>query len=265
MVWSIFHSHCFRRHLFLRAQYLTQSRSEIDENGANEITQHLINRFVDLVNEGEQALVVRKLASSLVAILRHPATPMKQAVLQLAASLAHGEFVSEELVQGVDFEERILPRLNQHASGALLFFSIALAEEALRMDSEPQAGAGQTSTLQRAILNMKDGLTFVQFILRNTMLIARTAGEDVVSVDLAAEAMSSWKVRYRNRSPNLQFLDTNLLTNHIIDMARFPRNPSARSHRRGQRTRHQLREDCHRDTPGTLLKRIRSFYPDPCL
>ncbi|KAJ5322749.1 Armadillo-like helical [Penicillium brevicompactum] len=194
---SLLHTEHSSQHRFMGALTFTVkinvSWSEIDENGANEITQHLINRFVDLVNEGEQALVVRKLASSLVAILRHPATPMKQAVLQLAASLAHGEFVSEELVQGVDFEERILPRLNQHASGALLFFSIALAEEALRVDSEPQAGAGQTSTLQRAILNMKDGLTFVQFILRNTMLIARTAGEDVVSVDLAAEAMSSWK------------------------------------------------------------------------
>ncbi|KAJ5319174.1 Armadillo-like helical [Penicillium brevicompactum] len=194
---SLLHTEHSSQHRFMGALTFTVkinvSWSEIDENGASEITQHLINRFVDLVNEGEQALVVRKLASSLVAILRHPATPMKQAVLQLAASLAHGEFVSEELVQGVDFEERILPRLNQHASGALLFFSIALAEEALRVDSEPQAGAGQTSALQRAILNMKDGLTFVQFILRNMMLIARTAGENVVSVDLAAEAMSSWK------------------------------------------------------------------------
>ncbi|CAG8055989.1 unnamed protein product [Penicillium olsonii] len=169
------------------------SWNEIDEHGATEVMQHLINRFVHMVNKGEQALVVRKLASSLVAILKHPATPSKQAVWQLAASLVNGGYVSEELARGVDFQARILPELNTNASGALLFFSIALAEEALRADSETQNGAGDGSALQRALLNMKDGLSLVQFVLNGIMQHARAAGDDAIDAALAAEAMSSWK------------------------------------------------------------------------
>lgn len=156
--------------------------------------QHLINRFVTLVNNGEQAMVVRKLASSLVAIFRHPATPWKQAVWQLAASLAHGGYVSEEQSQGVDFQERILPALSKSGSGALLFFSIALAEEALRLDSDPQDGTGDASATQRAIHNIKDGLLLVQFVLTKTIQHENAAGNDAVDIALAAEAMNSWKV-----------------------------------------------------------------------
>jgi hypothetical protein len=163
--------------------------------------QHLINRFVHMVNKGEQAMVVRKLASSLVAIFRHPVTPWKQAVWQLAASLVHGGYVSEELARGVDFQKRILPELNKNGSGALLFFSIALAEEALRLDSEPQDGATETSALQRALLNIKDGLLLVQFVLNGMMQQAQTAGDDALDVSLGAEAMSSWKVSYQPNNP----------------------------------------------------------------
>jgi hypothetical protein len=173
---------------------LTQNRNEIDENSAAEIMQHLVNRFVQMVNKGEQAMVVRKLSSSLVAILRHPVTPWKHAIWQLAASLANNGYVSEELARGVDFKERILPALNKNTSGALLFFSISLAEEALRADSEPQDGTGNNSALQRALLNIKDGLLLVQFVLTGIMQQARTAGDDAVDVALASEAMSSWKV-----------------------------------------------------------------------
>lgn len=156
--------------------------------------QHLINRFVALATNGEQAMVVRKLASSLVAIFRHPVTPWKQAIWQLAASLVHGGYVSEDQSQAVDFQEQILPALSKSGSGALLFFSIALAEEALRLDSEPQEGSGDSSAVQRAIHNVKDGLLLVQFVLGEIMQHAKVAGDDVIDVALAAEAMNSWKV-----------------------------------------------------------------------
>lgn len=188
--------------------------------------------------------MVRKLASSLVAILRHPITPLKKAIWQLAASLVHGGYVSEEVARGVDFAERILPELNKNATGALLFFSIALAEEALRADSESQGG--QTSVLQRAIWNMQDGLSLVQFVLNGIMQYAHTSGDDAVDVALATEAMSSWKVRHGEGPSNLGIV---LLTNHVIDVARVSRNPSALCDRQSQRTGHQLWQDCHRDTP----------------
>jgi hypothetical protein len=173
---------------------LLSIRNEINENKATEIMQHLINRFVVLVTNGEQAMVVRKLASSLVAIFRHPSTKWTRAVWQLAASLVHGGYISEEQSQTADFREQILPALNKNGSGALLFFSIALAEEALRLDSDPQDGSGENSALQRAILNIKDGLLLVQFSLMEMMQHAHAAGDDAVDVALATEAMSSWKV-----------------------------------------------------------------------
>lgn len=172
--------------------FLAITRNEINENTATEIMQHLINRFVSLVNNGEQAMVVRKLASSLVAIFRHPVTPWKQAIQQLAASLVHGGYISEEQSQVVDFQEKILPAMSKNGSGALLFFSIALAEEALRLDSEPQDGTGDTSAIQRAIMNIKDGLLLGRYVLME--IIEHAAGIDAAGVALAVEAMNSWKV-----------------------------------------------------------------------
>lgn len=169
-------------------------RNEINEHTATEIMQHLINRFVALVTNGEQAMVLRKLASSLVAIFRHPVTPWKQALQQLAASLIHGGYIPEEQAQVVDFQEKILPALNKNVSGALLFFSISLAEEALRLDSEPQDGAGESSAIQRAILNIKDGLLLGRFVLMGIMEHAGTAEVGSADVTLAVEAMNSWKV-----------------------------------------------------------------------
>ncbi|KAJ5417109.1 uncharacterized protein N7487_000659 [Penicillium crustosum] len=194
---SLLQSEHSAQHRFMGALTFTVkinvSWNEINQNSATEIMQHLINRFVALVTNGEQAMVVRKLASSLVAIFRHPVTPWKQAIWQLAASLVHGGYVSEEESRAVDFQERILPALSKSGSGALLFFSIALAEEALRLDSEPQDGTGDTSAIQRAIHNIKDGLLLVQFVLGEIMQHAKAAGDDAVDVALAAEAMNSWK------------------------------------------------------------------------
>ncbi|CAG8042975.1 unnamed protein product [Penicillium salamii] len=169
------------------------SWNEIDENAAAEILQHLINRFVHIVNKGEQALVVRKLASSLVAIIKNPSTPRKQAVWQLAASLVNGEYVSDELALGVDFQERILPALNANASGALLFFSIALAEEAIRAESEATYRAKDQYPLHQALQSMKAGLYLVQFVLNGIMQHSQKFGDDAIDAALAAEAMSSWK------------------------------------------------------------------------
>lgn len=162
--------------------------------------QHLINRFVHIVNKGEQALVVRKLASSLVAIIKNPSTPRKQAVWQLAASLVNGEYVSEELALGVDFQERILPALNANASGALLFFSIALAEEAVRAESEATHRAKDQYPLHQALQSMKAGLYLVQFVLNGIMQHSQKFGDDAIDAALAAEAMSSWKVSNKCRS-----------------------------------------------------------------
>lgn len=141
-------------------------------------------------------MVIRKLASTLVAILKHPLTPWTKAIWQLAASLVHGQYVSEDLARGVGFKERILPELTREGSNALLIFSTVLAEDALRSDSEPQHGTGNTSALGRTLSNFEDALVLVQYVLTSMMQHVRTAGDHTIDVDLGIQAMDSWKVRF---------------------------------------------------------------------
>lgn len=157
-----------------------------------QISQHLINHFIAIVEEGEQAMVTRKLASSLVTIFRHPKSITKRALWQLAASLANGGFVSEEDAQAADFLGRCLPALNPQKATALLYFSVALAEEGSRLETEPQDLA--EPVIKRIIKNIKDALLLVQYILQQ--LSSHTQGGEDAPTDeiLGTEAMGSWKV-----------------------------------------------------------------------
>lgn len=159
---------------------------------ATEIQERLINHFISMVNEGEQAFVTRKLASSLITVFRHHATPWKRALWQLAASLAHGGYVSEQEAQTVDFV-RVMPALTTEQATALLFFSIALAEETLRLDTEPQDLVGPV--VQRAVANIKDGFLLVEYVMQQISHHPALAQSESPEVSLGIEAMSSWKVR----------------------------------------------------------------------
>lgn len=157
-----------------------------------EIQERLTNHFIAMVNEGEQAFVTRKLASSLITVFRHHATPWKRALWQLAASLAHGGYVSEQEAQTVDFLS-VIPALTTEQATALSFFSLALAEETLRLDTEPQDLVGPV--VQRAVTNIKDGFLLVQYIMQQIANHPGLAQSDSPDVALGIEAMSSWKVR----------------------------------------------------------------------
>lgn len=183
----------------LDRQALIVSSGEIKEAMTTEISERLINHFIAMVNEGEQAFVIRKLASSLITIFRHQATPWKRALWQLAASLAHGGWVSEQEAQTVDFLE-LMPALNTAQATALVFFSIALAEETLRLDTEPQDLV--RSVVQRAVTNIKDGLLLVHYILQQIAHHPALTQSDSPEVTLVVETMSSWKVRHRTLYSN---------------------------------------------------------------
>lgn len=157
-----------------------------------EILQRLLNHFISIVDEGEQAMVTRKLAASLVAILRHPKATAKRILWQIAASLANGSFVSEQESQAADFLGRCLPALNTQKATALLFFSIALAEEATRLETEPQDLVAPV--IKRVVENIKDAFLLVRYILQQ--ISSHTQGAGGVSMDptLGIEAMGSWKV-----------------------------------------------------------------------
>ncbi|KAJ5104854.1 hypothetical protein NUU61_002201 [Penicillium alfredii] len=169
------------------------SWSDITEDMAVQVMHHLVNHFVTRVNRGEQAMVTRKLASSLVTIFRHPASLWKRALWQVAASLVHGGYVSEEECQTVDFFNGVLPAMAKEQAVALVFFSVALAEETLRLDAEPQDLAVDGSVIQRAVLNTKDGLLLVQYILQQLVHQVNVADDNAVDLTLGSEAMGAWK------------------------------------------------------------------------
>lgn len=177
--------------LFVISNY--KYRSEIEEPMTWQILERLINHFITIVNEGEQAMVVRKLASSLVAVFRNAASSWKRALWQLAASLANGGYVSESNSQTVDFLNGVLPALNTQKAIALVFFSVALAEEALRLEAEPQDLVG--SVIQRVVENIGDAFLLVRYIIRQIAYHASEAGSESMESTLGNEAMSSWKVR----------------------------------------------------------------------
>lgn len=156
-----------------------------------EILAQLINHFVAIVNEGEQAMVIRKLASSLTTIFRHPKCSWKRAIWQLAASLAHGGYVSEEQAQTVNFLDGVLPALNTQQALALAFFSVALAEDGLRLEVEPRDAK---SILERSQSNIEDGFLLVRYIMQQISNSEAALREDSTEVTLGNEAMGSWKV-----------------------------------------------------------------------
>lgn len=157
-----------------------------------EILAQLVNHFVAIVNEGEQAMVIRKLASSLTTIFRHPKSQCKRAIWQLAASLAHGGYVSEQQSQTVDFLSGVLPALNTQQALALSFFSVALAEDGLRLEVEPQDAK---PILERCQANIEDGFLLVRYIMQQISISVAALREESTEVSLGNEAMSSWKVR----------------------------------------------------------------------
>ncbi|KAJ5665335.1 Armadillo-like helical [Penicillium maclennaniae] len=167
------------------------SGGEVKETMAAQILELLVNHFITIVNEGEQAFVIRKLASSLIAIFRHPTIPWKRALWQLAASLAHGNFVQEDQSQTVDFLSGVLPALSTPQATALLFFSVSLAEETLRLDTEPQNLVAPV--IQRAVSNIKDGFLLVQYIMRQIAQHPSISQGESPEITLANEAMIAWK------------------------------------------------------------------------
>ena len=137
-------------------------------------------------------MVVRKLASSLVAVFKVSACSWKRALWQLAASLAHGTYVSEEESQTVDFLSGVLPALTTQKTTALVFFSVALAEEALRLEFEPQEIVAPA--IQRAIANTQDAFLLVKYILQQASYSPAGSGTNPMEITVAEEAMSSWRV-----------------------------------------------------------------------
>ena len=111
-------------------------RQKLSEDDAREILGRLLDHYVLLVNGGERAVVLRKLASSLVTIFLKPKSPWTRAILNVAVSLVVDKYVPEERCQGIDMETAALLAMNETQLVALLYFSHVLAEDTNRWRPE---------------------------------------------------------------------------------------------------------------------------------
>lgn len=164
-------------------------------------------------------MVIRKLASSLVAIFRNAACSWKRAIWQVAASLAHGSYVTEEQSRTVDFLGGLLPALTTQKATALTFFSIALAEEASRLDTEPQDLV--SSVIQRVVENINDAFLLVRYTLQQIAHKAAVSEIDQAEVTLGNEAIGSWKVGVLHHACKIHCL---VLTFWDVGLAQYLRS-----------------------------------------
>ena len=154
-----------------------------------ELIGRLIDHYVFLVNGGEQALVIRKLASSLATIFLKPNAPWTLALRNIAASLANRKHLSETECQSLDLANTILPAMAESQVVALLYFSNILAEEVNKWNAETR----RTGENQRVVENIQDALSLVEYIL-NHILQREASGNSVPDATPGIEAITSYQV-----------------------------------------------------------------------
>lgn len=140
-------------------------RKHLSEDEIRELLGRLIDHYVFLVNAGEQPLVIRKLASSLATIFTKPKTPWTRALLNLAASIANGKYISEEQCQSFSLEDAVLPVLSETQLLSLLYFSSILGEELDRFNTE----MSRTGDEKRISENIDNAFHIVEFVLRRVL------------------------------------------------------------------------------------------------
>ncbi|KAJ9295525.1 hypothetical protein DTO271G3_5981 [Paecilomyces variotii] len=167
---------------------INQDWSNLTENDARELLERLINHFVLFAGRDEKPLVLRKLASSLVAIFLKPNAPWRRALWNLAVCLAHGRYIPEEQSLSIDFQTATLPHLGHSQIVALLYFSAALAEETSKWSMESRR-SGDDHPISE---NIEDALTLSEFVL-SLILQQETPGQDA-NAGPGNEAITSYNV-----------------------------------------------------------------------
>lgn len=135
-------------------------------------------------------MVIRKLATSLANIFLKPNASWGRAVLNLAASFAHGSYLPEDQCASVDLRAAILPTLSERQLVTLLYFSNVLAEEIGRWSSESRRSADSS----RMADNIKDAFSLVEYVLHH-ILQRESSGSPVSDGAAGIEAINSYQVR----------------------------------------------------------------------
>ncbi|KAI9929911.1 hypothetical protein MW887_011721 [Aspergillus wentii] len=169
---------------------INQDWQQLNESEAQELLGRLIDHYVFLVNGGERPLVIRKLASSLATIFLKPSAPWTRALLNVAASLANGKYLSEEQCQSIDLETAVLPAMSEKQVVALLYFSNTLAEEFNKYGSETRRSAEG----HRVAKNVNDAFCLAGFVLRH-LLQQEASGSPVSDAAPGVEAINSYHMR----------------------------------------------------------------------
>lgn len=113
-------------------------RNDLSEDDTQQLRSHLVSRFVSFANNAEKNFVIRKLASTLIALYWKPNISWRFILWNLGVCLLQHTWVSETDSLKVHFENDVLPSLNEAQINALLAFSEMFAEEAIRMTNEPR-------------------------------------------------------------------------------------------------------------------------------
>ncbi|PLB53688.1 hypothetical protein P170DRAFT_431515 [Aspergillus steynii IBT 23096] len=199
---------------------INQDWQQLKEGEVQELLARLIDHYVFLVNGGEQAMVIRKLASSLSTIFLKPNAPWTRAIKSLAASLANGKYVPEQQCESFDLQTAILPAMPERFVASLFHFSNTLAEEINRSSESRQPGDSD-----RISQNVEDALSLVNFALHN-VLQKQASGNTIPGEGPGPEivnAYHSWmsvrSVFQRDTGPSSQ-LDTT--TTYVVQTLNVP-------------------------------------------
>ncbi|KAE8150709.1 putative importin 13 [Aspergillus avenaceus] len=167
---------------------INQDWQQLSENEAQELLRRLIDHYVLLVNGGERALVIRKLATSLATIFLKPNAPWNHALWHLAASLANGKHLPEERCRSFDLHSAVLPAMSEEQVMSLLHFSTILGEELTRWNSESR----RNGDCNRISENTKHAFVLVEFVLGH-MLQQEFSGNSISDGALGIEAINTYQ------------------------------------------------------------------------
>ncbi|KAH8433135.1 putative importin 13 [Aspergillus melleus] len=199
---------------------INQDWQQLSENEIQEVLARLIDHFVFLVNGGEQALVIRKLASSLATIFLKPKAPWTRAIKSLAASLANGKYVPEQQCQSFDLQNAILPAMPERYVASLLSFCNILGEE-INRSSESR----KPEDADRISQNVEDAFALVNFVLYN--ILQQRASGNTIPEGPGTETINSYHswMSVRSAFPSRDAVSTSqpdTTTNYVIQTLNIP-------------------------------------------
>lgn len=113
------------------------NRADLSDESVAQLKEHLVRRFVTLVDAQEKYHVIRKLAAAMVALFFRDAS-WKHPIQDIGAAFRNSAINQQS---HNDFENTTLPSLNEVQITGLLCFSTTAAEEATKVSNLVRDGS----------------------------------------------------------------------------------------------------------------------------